>query len=243
MPRPNRSIFAVLSGVLLASLMGAALAAENGLLEPSLRVEGSGKTVAITLDACSGGLDHRVLDVLVNERIAATLFVTKRWIEANPKGFALFNAHPELFQIENHGESHIPAVLGFKKVYGILPAGTPDAIAAEVRNGAKAIMAHGAHAPHWYRGATALYSPAAIELIEKLGFQVAGFSLNADYGASASSAVARERMASAKNGDVVIAHINQPKRSAGAGIAQGLIDLKRAGTQFVRLDDVSTTAE
>lgn len=234
-----------LSVTLALSLGGGsyALAANEGLLEPALHVEGSQHVVAITFDACSGALDYRVLDVLVREKIPATLFVTKRWLDAHPDGFAIFKAHPELFEIENHGADHIPAVLGEKKVYGIIPAGTPEAITAEVQNGAKALALAGAKAPHWYRGATALYSPAAIELINTLGFQVAGFSLNADYGASASAIVARQRMSSAKNGDVVIAHINQPTRAAGAGIAEGLMDLKRLGTHFVRLDDVVTNAD
>jgi hypothetical protein len=70
-----------------------------------------------------------------------------------------------------------------------------------------------------------------------LGYQIAGFSLNADYGASASAKTAKERVISAKPGDVIIAHINQPTRAAGEGIAEGLLALKQRGTRFVLLRD------
>jgi hypothetical protein len=36
---------------------------------------------------------------------------------------------------------------------------------------------------------------------------------------------------------VVIAHINQPRRPAGGGVAKGILDLKAKGYQFVKLDD------
>jgi peptidoglycan/xylan/chitin deacetylase (PgdA/CDA1 family) len=193
--------------------------------------------VAITLDACSGGIDHRILDVLIQERIPATLFVTGRWLERNPETFQLFLAHPDLFQIEDHGAHHIPAVLGETPVYGIKPAGTLERIAGEISRGNAALVDAGARQSTWYRGATALYSPAAVPLIERMGYKIAGFSLNADYGASASAATAAKRISAAKNGDVVIAHINQPNRPAGAGIAAGLIELKERGVRFVLLKD------
>nr|WP_295785658.1 hypothetical protein [Rhodoferax sp.] len=37
---------------------------------------------------------------------------------------------------------------------------------------------------HWYRVAAAEYDPQAIEEINKLGYKIAGFSLNADDGAN-----------------------------------------------------------
>lgn len=232
---------AVLCIGLSAGLSTPALAASDKPFEPHMHlhhetgVEGG---VALTLDACSGDVDHRILDVLVRERIPTTLFVTAQWLDRNPDAFAIFLAHPELFQIEGHGAEHIPPVLGTEKVYGITPAGTPERIIAEVMGGSDALVEAGAPRGNWYRGATALYSPAAIPLIESLGFRVAGFSLNADYGASASAEVARRQISSAKQGDVIIAHINQPTRAAGAGIAQGILDLKARGVNFVLLDDV-----
>ena len=48
---------------------------------------------------------------------------------------------------------------------------------------------------------------------------------------------AGRRIAAARDGDVVIAHINQPTHSAGEGVARGVLALKARGVHFVRLSD------
>jgi len=230
---------------IFASLFLSATAAEK-LLEPTMSITIGGITspqVALTLDACSGKIDKRILKVLIDNKIHATIFITGRWIKSNPKTIKIFNQHKNLFQLENHGASHIPAVLGSERPYGIKPAGTPTALLKEVNNGNLAIQLISKTKPQWFRGATALYSPAAIDLIKQTNHRIAGFSLNADFGASASANTAASRVASAKDGDVIIAHINQPTRAAGAGIAKGILALQAKGFRFVRLDEVEVTKE
>lgn len=231
----------LLAALVAIAIASPALAEKSHLLEPGLTIaKGGAKSpqVALTLDACSGALDHRILDVLIAERIPATIFVTKRWLDGNPDGTALMLAHPDLFAFEDHGAAHIPAVIGTEKPYGITPAGTAEAVTAEVLGGAEAIAQRTGAKAQWYRGATALYSPDAIALIGALGFRVAGFSLNGDLGASAPADVAAKRIAGAKDGDVIISHINQPKRASGAGVAEGILALKAKGFRFVLLRDV-----
>lgn len=225
----------------LATIIATCPAAAGVLSEPRLRVTPGGvdaPQVALTLDACSGATDFRILDVLVQNAIPATIFVTGRWLRNNPETVRLLLSHPDLFELEDHGESHIPAVIGTEKPYGIAPAGTAEAVAHEVQAGAASLRRAGGPAPRWYRGATALYSADALQLIGELGYRTAGFSLNGDLGASVSATVAAARIGAAKDGDVIIAHVNQPKRPAGAGVALGIADLKSRGFRFVRLGDV-----
>ena len=226
----------------LAILASTLTASAGKLLEPALTVppsRGDHPRVALTLDACMGDIDHRILDVLVTQQIPTTIFATARWLRNNPETIAVLVAHPDLFDIEDHGRNHVPAVTGSEKPYGITPAGTLAAVDDEVLGGAEAILANFGRQPTWFRGATALYTPDAIAEITHLGYRVAGFSLNADFGASASAETARSRIASARNGDVIIAHINQPGRPAGAGIAKGLLELHAKGYEFVRLGDLA----
>src|SRR5207249_3933682 len=67
--------------------------------------------VALTLDACGGpggdGYDATLIEFLRAEKVPATLFLTARWIEANPKKARALAADP-LFLIENHGARHRP---------------------------------------------------------------------------------------------------------------------------------------
>lgn len=225
-----------------ALLLGAAIlpAQAGALIEPSLHLKKSaaGETrVALTLDACGGRTDNRILSALIDNRIPATVFVTGLWLKRNAVAFALLRAHPELFEIENHGGRHVPAVDAPMKIYGIRAAGSAEAVAAEVEAGAAAITGTGAAAPRWFRGATAKYSGSSLAQIKALGFRVAGYSINADGGSLLSAGATERRVAAAKDGDVLIAHINQPSHAAGAGLVKGLLALKAKGVTFVRLDD------
>lgn len=124
------------------------------------------------------------------------------------------------------------------KIYGIAAAGSPEAVEAEVEGGANAVRAAGGGDPKWFRGSTARYSKSAIAQIRKLGLRVAGYSLNGDGGSLFGAKTAEKRIAAARDGDVVIAHINQPHHAAGEGVAKAIVDLKAKGYAFVRLSDV-----
>lgn len=214
-----------------------------GLVEPQLRLAvpapapGVAPVVALTLDACDGGVDHRILDLLLARSVPATVFVSGKWLRRNPETFAALLARPGLFEIGDHGLRHLAAVDRPMRLYGVAAAGSATAVAAEVAGGAAALIAAGAPPPRWFRGATALYSPATLSQIGALGYRVAGFSLNADEGASLGAAGVRRRIGRAVNGDVLIAHLNQPHRPAGQGVALGIADLLERGYRFVRLSD------
>lgn len=199
----------------------------------------SNKKVALTLDACSGKFDDDLINFLIQNRIPATIFATKKWLDQNPVGLSVIKSHLDLFDVEDHGEKHIPAVIGAgRKVYGI--PGEPDVIhlRREVVEGARAIEEATGVAPHWYRGATAEYDSQSIEEIEKLGYKIAGFSVNADSGATAKQIDIEKRLEHIKAGDVIIAHMNKPASESAEGLSVGLAYLLKAGFVFVRLDQV-----
>ncbi len=200
---------------------------------------GSGKRVALTLDACGGKYDADLINFLIQNRIPATIFATKKWLARNPLGLSTIKAHLDLFDVENHGERHIAAVIGKgRTVHGI--PGEPDVIhlRREVVEGARAVEEATGVAPHWYRGAAAAYDPQAIDEIDKLGYKIAGFSVNADWGATSKKSTIERRLARVKAGDVIIAHMNKPESDTAEGLAAGLVYLLKAGFVFVRLDQV-----
>ncbi len=196
-------------------------------------------TVALTLDACPGAFDERIASALVESSIPATIFVTGAWLRRNPAGLALLMAHRDLFAIENHGERHIPPVFGQRSIFGIPVAGDLAAVRREVVEGATSITAATGMAPRWYRAAAGYYSPSAIPAIQELGFGIAGYSLNADIGASLPARSVADRIASATNGEVIVAHINQPDRPCGAGVVAGVRELQRRDARFLRLDQLT----
>jgi len=200
---------------------------------------GATRRVALTLDACSGKFDDDLIQFLIVNRIPATIFATEKWLNNNPYGVSVIKAHLDLFDVEDHGANHIPAVIGAgRKVYGI--PGEPDIIHLrhEVTEGARAIEETIGVAPHWYRGATAEYDPAAIAEIRKLGYEIAGFSINADSGATLKKLAIEERLKHVRGGDVIIAHMNKPASDSAEGLSVSLKHLLNKGFVFVRLDQV-----
>lgn len=199
----------------------------------------NGNKVALTLDACSGKLDAELLNFLIRKRIPATIFVTKKWLDINPEGVAIVKANLDLFGVENHGEKHIPAIIGpGRKIYGL--AGEPDiaGLQREVTEGAKAITGTIGIAPRWYRGASARYDPLAMTEINRLGYKIAGFSLNADQGATLRKQAIIRQFKRLQTGDVIIAHMNKPASDSAKGLAVALDASLKQGFVFVRLDQV-----
>jgi peptidoglycan/xylan/chitin deacetylase (PgdA/CDA1 family) len=67
------------------------------------------KKIALTFDACPTGrpdeYDDKVIDVLMREKVPATLFMSGRWVEKNPEK-AKFLASQARFEIAAHSYYH-----------------------------------------------------------------------------------------------------------------------------------------
>lgn len=201
-----------------------------------LVVHGGENAVALTLDACGGGFDADLIATLIEFHVPATIFATRKWIDRHPEGIALLNAHRELFAIEDHGAAHIPAVIGVdKRVYGL--RGEPDIahLQDEIEGGANAIASTGAPKPNWYRGATARYDQAAVNAINAMGYRIAGFSVNADAGATLPRRAIFARLRSVQPGDIILAHMNKPASESAEGLRDALPGMLQRGLQFVTL--------
>lgn len=240
----NRAAYWSAAGAVLALLLAWDPALSQGQergveIHERLAAGAALRGVALTLDACTGRYDDDLLQFLIRSRIPATIFATRRWLDANPRAVAVIKAHLDLFDVEDHGENHIPAVIGAgRKVYGI--PGEPDLVhlRREVAGGAQAIEAAIGTVPRWYRGATAVYDAQAVDEIGRMGYKVAGFSVNADAGATLRKGAIIERMTHVRAGDVIIAHMNKPASDTAEGLSVGLKALLDQGFVFVRLDQV-----
>lgn len=213
--------------------------ANSSLIEYHMRMAPSaeGKRVALTFDACTGKVDDRILATLVDNKIKATIFVTARWLKRNAPAIAELKAYPELFEIENHGAQHLAAVDEPGLVFSQHTAGSPDGVKREVLGGAAALHKSFDTEPVWFRGATAEYTQTTMDEIKAMGYKIAGFTFSGDGGALFSSEHAARIIAKAQDGDVILAHINQPGRSAGSGVVEGILRLKAEGFNFVTLNE------
>ena len=192
--------------------------------------------VAITLDACGGAFDGDLIETLIRLRVPATIFVTKKWLDHNPTGTAVLLAHPDLFELEDHGTAHVPAVIGReRRVYGIAAAPDVAHLMAEVSGAAQAIRSLTGRAPLFFRGATAIYDAQSLQVIRSMGYQVAGFSVNANAGATLPQDEITARLRAVRPGDIVIAHMNKPAGATAEAFAATLPLLLARGYRFVTL--------
>jgi len=195
--------------------------------------------VALTLDACSGAYDAELIRLLVALRVPATLFVTKRWLDRNAVATQELLAHPDLFELEDHGTAHVPAIVAGPDsphtLYGMAVQPDVEHLRAEVLGAADRIRVLSGRAPRYFRGAGAAYDETGRQTIEALGLRIAGFSVNADAGATLPATAVAARLRGVKPGDIVIAHMNHPGRGTSAGFAAALPGLLARGLRFVKL--------
>ena len=195
--------------------------------------------VALTLDACPGDFDERIATALVESGIP------RRSSSPISGCFAIQPVWRSCWRIAICSASRTTANCIFRRSSAtvVSTAFRSPAILSPcgVRSlqGAAAINIATGAAPRWYRAATGYYSPSAIPAIQQLGFGIAGYSLNADAGASLPARSVAARIANATNGEVIVAHINQPYRPSGEGVVAGVRELQRRGASFRRLDQLA----
>jgi peptidoglycan/xylan/chitin deacetylase (PgdA/CDA1 family) len=203
--------------------------------------EPDGKQVALTLDACGGphgsGYDGKIIEMLREYGVRATLFLNARWIEANPEIAAGLASDP-LFLIANHGWQHKPCSVTGRSAWGIEGTENLEEAYWEIERGAEAVRNLTGKRPRLYRSGTNYYDEVAVVVARDLGMMVTGWSILGDEGATLSSEKVAERVFGAKPGQIILCHMNQPESGTAEGLAEAVPCLLDKGYQFVTLDDV-----
>lgn len=199
-------------------------------------------TVALTFDACGGGYDASIIAVLRELRVPATLFLAGPWLTAHPAEAAALARDP-LFEIANHGARHRPASVTGRAAYGIRGARSVAGFVDEVESNARRLAALTGTRPRFYRAATLFCDEVAVRIAADLGQTVTGCTVAADAGATLPAPAVARNLLAARNGDILLLHMNKPDAGSGAGLRAALPELLRRGVRFVRLSDGAEAAE
>ncbi|WP_426938405.1 polysaccharide deacetylase family protein [Pseudarthrobacter sp. S3] len=214
---------------------------EWGLGVTGVVTRSPGSHTVLTFDACGGpggsGVDQELLATLRRLNIPATLFVNARWIQSN-RQVAAELAHDPLFELANHGWQHRPLSVTGKSAYGIPGTRNVADVYDELTGCADVFREVTGHKPRFFRSGTAYFDEVAAAMSRRLGMLPVNFSINADAGATLAPAAVASAVATARPGDIVIAHFNKPGGGTAAGFRQALPQLKGGGTTFARLGDV-----
>jgi len=205
-----------------------------GLYVPGVvtRLQGAGRAVALTFDACGGpgghGFDAALIGFLRKAQIPATLFLNARWVDANPGIFGDLAADP-LFDIANHGTRHLPLSVRGQSAYGIRGTRDVGEVYDEVASNARKLLGLVGHPMRFFRSGTAHYDDVATRIVRDLGEQVIGFDVNGDGGATFTPQQVAGALDTVRPGSIVIAHMNHPGRGTAAGMRAALPTLRGAG--------------
>ena len=192
----------------------------------------SGRQIALTFDACRGACDDALLATLERNAVPALLFLSSKWIDANPGRAEQLAANP-LFEIGNHGTRHVPLSVTGRSAYGIRGTQSADEVVTEIWTNHTRIAALTGKPPIWFRPGTAYYDDVGVAIVNELGERPLGFRVGADNGARASAAVVRSDITGAAPGSVVQAHMNHPESGTAGGVSDAITALRASGWEFV----------
>ncbi len=198
----------------------------------------TGKQMALTFDACGGPGNNEInddlIDFLIAREIPATLFLNKRWIDADPGRAARLAANP-LFELGNHGTRHCPLSVNGHTAYDIDGTASPQQAVDEVWGNHERLTQLTGQPPRFFRAGTAHYDEVAVAIVHDLGETPVGFSINADAGATYTAAQVRRAMSEVAPGAISIAHMHRPQSGTAPGMSAALPALHAAGYEFVKL--------
>lgn len=205
-----------------------------------LSVQPNEKIIALTFDLCGGkngsSLDTKLVKYLQDNNIKATIFISGKFIKKNEKSFLALSKNKN-FDIQNHGFWHRPASVTGKSIYGMKGFDSKNKLIQDTKADEEYIYKLTKKRTILYRSGSAYYEGDAIPVINNLGYQVIGFSINGDFGATASVKIIEKNISAAKSGDIIINHLNHPESHVREGVIKAIETLKKQNFKFVFVKD------
>ena len=192
--------------------------------------------IFLTLDACSGKYDQRIINLLRQKKIPAMLFINARWIKLHSDDF-LDLAKDPLFSIQNHGFKHKPLSVNGKSAYHIQGTQNIQEVYQEIMLNDHKIQELTGKKPRFFRSGTAYYDEIALQILSDLGYQAIGFDVLGDAGATFSKEQIIKQTSLVTNGSILIYHFNHPEKATYDGLKEVIEILEKKGFIFKNLSD------
>jgi peptidoglycan/xylan/chitin deacetylase (PgdA/CDA1 family) len=217
-------------GVLLSAAMAMLPTAEGvpgWQPTPIKRVAATEPVVALTFDACATkthgyGFDHAIFDVIKNEQIPATIFVSGRWVEAHPDAMEELTRDP-LIEFGDHSYDH-PHMSDL----------TPELIAQQLDYAEAALAKYGKHSvafrPPFGEWSRRLVQVAHDRQLPTVTWDVV--SGDPSEGTTAAWMI-HSVVTRAKPGSIVVFHINGRGWKTAEALPEIVRGLRERGFQFV----------
>lgn len=190
------------------------------------------KRIAITFDACSSihvsQVDKKLVQVLVNERVPATLFLGGKWVLDQPQE-AKYLASIPFFEIANHSFHH-PHLTHM----------SPAAIRHELQAAQHAIESVTGVTPRYFRAPYGEYDGTLVSIAASLGLTTIQFDLPSG---DPDKHFTAERLShwvihKAKGGSIVVMHINAHGWHTAEALPGIIKALRAQGYSFVTISEL-----
>jgi peptidoglycan/xylan/chitin deacetylase (PgdA/CDA1 family) len=188
--------------------------------------------IALTFDACPTGrpeeYDEKVIEILMKEKVPATLFMSGRWVEKNIETTKFLANQPQ-FEIANHGFWH-PHML----------EKDDERIMRELRRTQTIIKKVAGKAPRYFRPPYGEVDERVAMLAHKAGLMTIQYDLpSGDPDANLSAArIARIVLRDAKGGSIVVFHMNRNGIHTADALPEIISGLRKKGFTLVTVGEL-----
>jgi len=190
------------------------------------------KQIALTFDACPTGrpdeYDEKVIDILISEKVPATLFLSGRWVEKNPEK-AKFLADQPLFELANH-----------TYVHPHLTEKTDDRILREFSRSQAIIKKVTNSTPRYFRPPFGEVNEHVAELAKKAGlvtiqYDIASGDPDPDL---PSQRIVRMLLRDARGGSIIVFHMNRNGVHTAEFLQEAIEGLRKKGFVLVTVGEM-----
>jgi peptidoglycan/xylan/chitin deacetylase (PgdA/CDA1 family) len=213
--------------------MPAVVPLEEKLLDTLIwRDNADDKLIALTFDACStfyhGNYNPKVIDLLVEHKVPATLFIGGHWAEMHPSALQELASHPQ-FELGNHTYSH-PHMTQL----------SPSRQREELLWTQYLIYKLTGQMPRFYRPPYGEISDQTIFEAARLGLFTVEYDLPAG---DADVHVSVRRLVDwvvgrASSGSIVIMHMNHPESKTAEMLPEVIASLRAKGYRFAKVSEL-----
>jgi len=190
------------------------------------------KRIALTFDACPtqhrSGYDSLVIQTLIETKTPATLFLSGLWVKKHTRQTQFLNSVP-LFEIANHSYSHPH-----------LKEASDQVTKAEIQKTNELLVKLGCKEPVFFRPPFGEFDARTQRLVSEAGMRLIGYDVaSGDPDTTISTQrLVRYVVKSAKNGSIVIMHMNKQGRHTAEALPGIINQLREKGFEFVKVNEL-----
>lgn len=190
------------------------------------------KKIALTFDACPTGkseeFDEGVIDILVKEKVPATLFLSGRWVEKNGDKAKFLASQPQ-FELANHSYFHPH-----------MTDKDDDRVKRELARSQAVIRKVTGKKPRYFRPPYGEVDERVARLASEAGLVTIQYDIasgDPDPGLSAKR-IARSVLADAQGGSIVVFHMNGNGVRTAEVLPEVIAGLRQKGFTLVTVGEL-----